>query len=116
MIPCPECDRFLVNQEASCPHCAADTRGTLTRWGRLAFAAGATVALTACYGVAPSDSGIISTDSGFVDADLDGFGVLEDCDDADDTVNPDAAETCDDGIDNDCDDLIDGDDDECAEG
>jgi len=38
-----------------------------------------------------------------VDEDADGFDVTEDCDDLDATVNPDAAEVCDDGIDNDCD-------------
>ena len=42
------------------------------------------------------------------DCDGDGFTVAQgDCDDELDTVNPDAEEVCDDGIDNNCDDVID---------
>ena len=71
----------------------------------------------------------VATEDGdlwYSDADGDGYGdasstVLaceqpsdavdndEDCDDSNDTVHPDAEETCD-GIDNDCDDLVDDDD------
>ena len=39
-----------------------------------------------------------------VDADGDGFNELEDCDDGDAAVNPDATETVYDGVNNDCDD------------
>ncbi|MDP6931563.1 MAG: putative metal-binding motif-containing protein, partial [Myxococcota bacterium] len=43
-----------------------------------------------------------------VDADGDGYGSTEDCDDSDAAVHPGAAELCD-GIDNDCDDQVDED-------
>ncbi len=36
------------------------------------------------------------------DKDRDGFDVIDDCDDNDPNVNPDAIEVCRDGIDNDC--------------
>ena len=42
------------------------------------------------------------------DEDLDGYGFACECDDRDDTINPDGTEVCD-GLDNDCDDLIDND-------
>jgi hypothetical protein len=54
------------------------------------------------------------------DADLDGFADCAcsappcDCDDADPTINPAAAEVCDDLNDNDCDDLVDCDDPVCV--
>ncbi len=46
----------------------------------------------------------------YEDADGDGWAACEECDDADDAVNPDAIEVCDE-IDNDCDTLIDDEDD-----
>ncbi len=43
---------------------------------------------------------------GYEDADKDGYAACEECDDADDAVNPDADEECD-SADNDCDGVID---------
>ena len=42
-----------------------------------------------------------------IDADLDGYNAVEDCNDANATINPGAQEVCADGVDQDCDSLID---------
>jgi predicted acyltransferase (DUF342 family) len=47
------------------------------------------------------------------DIDGDGYPIDEDCDDYDAAVNPDADEDCEDGIDNNCDGFIDGADPQC---
>jgi hypothetical protein len=43
-------------------------------------------------------------DTGFVDEDGDGWRAADDCDDTDDTINPDAEETAGDGVDSNCND------------
>lgn len=48
------------------------------------------------------------------DADGDGFGAAEDCDDSDAAVNPGAAEDCEGGADDDCDGALDCEDADCA--
>ncbi|MBK9647310.1 MAG: putative metal-binding motif-containing protein [Deltaproteobacteria bacterium] len=65
-------------------------------------------ALLCLFALACKDDGPTVEDTALVppdeevDADGDGFNELEDCDDGDAAVNPEATETCD-GLDNDCD-------------
>jgi len=63
--------------------------------------AGLALCLPACTAGSPKD-----TDG--VDHDGDGFAGVEDCDDNNDTIHPDADEVCD-GLDNNCDAIIDED-------
>ena len=69
------------------------------------------LALWACDASGPGDDHGPDTagDSaaGEPDQDLDGYGVSEDCDDADPAVNPGAREVCN-GVDDDCDGVVDG--------
>ena len=72
----------------------------------------------ACDGLDNDCDGDIPADESDADGDL--FLLCEDdCDDADDTINPDAAEdsaaACEDGVDNDCDASTDLDDEDCAD-
>lgn len=53
-----------------------------------------------------TDDTVDDTNTGPVDADGDGYTVEDDCDDANDAINPAAAEVCD-GADNNCDSQID---------
>ncbi len=80
-------------------------------WSRGALV-GLVAALGACGGPDPGDSGAEAPPR-WVDLDEDGASAAVDCDDADDSVGPDAEERCQDGVDNDCDGLIDADDPAC---
>ncbi|MCB9796748.1 MAG: putative metal-binding motif-containing protein [Alphaproteobacteria bacterium] len=67
------------------------------------------LALIACRNKdLPLDSEVVGGDDTgtFVDADGDGFGAAEDCDDSDAGINPDSVELCD-GLDNNCDGQVD---------
>ncbi len=73
----------------------------ILRYARHACQAGVLLPMLACGG--GSNNVINSTkDTGYVDADMDGYPDTVDCDDSDPSVHPEAEEICNDGIDNDC--------------
>jgi hypothetical protein len=54
--------------------------------------------------------------SDIADHDEDGFDEVDDCNDANAAVHPNAAEVCTDGLDNDCDLAVDDGDSDCGGG
>ncbi len=109
MLPtCSSCAGFIPAAAALCPHCDARVPATsppfLSRLARgvLGIAGGGTIALTlmACYGIPPCDDD--------EDRDGDGYGTSfcgygQDCDDADENINPGADDELGDGVDQNCD-------------
>lgn len=110
MLSCSSCRRLLLNSPAVCPFCGAaqPEAGPLKRVAQGVLTAAMPMLLAACYGVPPKETGL-------VDVDGDGYDTPADCDDEDETVNPDAAEDCDDGVDNNCNGVTDGDDEACTD-
>jgi hypothetical protein len=113
MIECRGCHRHVRPDELTCPFCdnlVGIPRPRRRFWSVLMLLATPAV-LSACYGSPSKDDW---GDTGPQDLDNDGFfGDLDDCNDDDPAINPDAEEVCDDGVDNDCDEQIDGDDEDC---
>ena len=103
---CNSCGCYYRADESACPHCAS-ARAPFGR-ASAAILLGLGLALGGCddgkdmvalYGV---------PDTGGVDADGDGWTLGGgDCDDSDNTINPDATETPGDGIDSNCDEADD---------
>lgn len=110
LTSCAECACFVRADATTCPHCGASMRST----GSLSTTAAALMvglAATGCISGGPGGDGDavalygVADTSAFVDEDSDGFSVADgDCDDADDTIHPDAEETAGDGIDSNCND------------
>lgn len=100
LSPCTTCGTPAPT--AGCPHCASQTAAKAL--GSAALLLG----LTACLGNEPrqnesaieADYGV--PDTGFLDADSDGYGVSQDCDDENDQIYPGAPETAGDGVDSNC--------------
>ncbi|MCB9761031.1 MAG: putative metal-binding motif-containing protein [Alphaproteobacteria bacterium] len=102
LIPCPACGSHVTASACACPHCDATLRRCNGKLAHTAAAAMMGLALVGCgdkdfepaYGV---------PDTGFQDADGDGWGVMDDCDDTNADIHPDATETPGDSIDSNCD-------------
>jgi hypothetical protein len=109
MKTCHACGTHVVEGLCTCPHCGA--RGVCARRSSAA-AVLLGLALAGCAdGTTPADSAEdtdipMEADYGVptTDDDEDGWPVEEgDCNDADASVNPGAAETAGDGVDSNCD-------------
>jgi hypothetical protein len=108
---CDSCGSHVVQAACRCPHCGHSkcSRPNISMMG-----AAVLLGLTGCVGDAhPIDTGDGFHDTGgiqpmygvaMLDADEDGyFAGADDCDDADASVHPGAAETVGDGVDSNCD-------------
>lgn len=105
LTPCPACGTPALS--SGCPHCGggAGTSAVAKSLGSAVMLLG----LSACFGSSDgqNDSVVAAEygvpDSGYLDADQDGYPARNDCDDDDDTVYPGAPETAGDGVDSNCD-------------
>lgn len=99
LVPCPTCAELVVEGSCTCPHCGAKGVCKAHAASRAAVLLGLGLALTGCElreNVSADYSAAIT------DADDDGYGEGEDCDDSDADIHPDATETPDDGVDSNC--------------
>lgn len=92
---CSACNSLLL-RDGPCPHCGTTPPILLTALlvGLAGCDSGETFKAVPAYGIA---------ETGFVDADGDGYAASEDCDDDNDQVYPGAPETLQDGVDSNCD-------------
>ena len=122
---CGSCARHILSSDNQCPHCGDSisfSQQSSPRRMSMATALLFGFSLGACGDKDDTSSEPIVQPSAepeygvaMVDNDEDGFfEYVDDCDDNDPAINPDAEEICDDGVDNDCDQSIDADDPDCA--
>ena len=118
MNACRSCRRHLIHAEPTCPFCGADQPSgvarTLKRVGTGVMSVLTPMVLAACYG-APMNQMKVD-DTGAVDGDSDGYTTVDDCDDTNADIHPDATELCDDLVDNNCDGKADSEDPTCTGG
>ncbi len=104
---CSACSTLHRAADA-CPHCAAVGRSNVLAPALVVMA----LALAGCDGLRGESFGVADygvAETGFGSTDNDGDGYIaeddggDDCDDADDAVNPGAEETVGDGVDSNCD-------------
>lgn len=94
---CPDCG--TPSMTSRCAHCGAELSSSALGGRAVLLGLGLALGSTAC--ISEADYG--TPDTGFMDADGDGYGMTEDCDDDDAARHPDAEETAGDGVDSNCD-------------
>lgn len=108
LVACSACAELVYEGTCSCPHCGHRYPCTRSHLNAAALLLGLTAALPGCdMGNVHSDYTGAATTTWSEDADDDEDGWTPedgDCDDQDETVNPDAEEIPGDGIDQNCND------------
>jgi hypothetical protein len=101
---CPTCGCHVrIADPGGCPHCGA-ARPTSSALPRAAAAVLMGLALAGCDGPSTDAVALYGDVVTSTDDDGDGWALQDgDCDDGDETINPDATETAGDGIDSNCD-------------
>ncbi len=103
LVTCSSCAELVASSACVCPHCSTQLRVCSTGSSTVVRAAGAALlglSAAGCF-VAPQPE--YGVPIAIEDVDGDGYDTLEDCDDNDETVYPDAPETPGDEIDSNCD-------------
>ncbi len=96
---CAHCGCYVRLAQPTCPHCGALAPGV-----RVPSAAAALLGLALAGCPDPNKDAVALYGVEATDEDGDGWLSTEDCDDADETIHPEAEETPGDGIDSNCND------------